>query len=228
MTVNHSIDWDKTCINISNRLSGLAWEKDVAPIVNLSMRQVQNKLTGKAMSVEELCLFASLFGCSIDDLLVFKHDEFVEPERRTVTKRQKMDLPTIVEISNTIDFNANYARNCEIQNLAEFFLYLPLIPEEVLHDVFFRCIGNLTQFDRHYFIKQMNYLYRRLPNIPAKDYADSYRDNVLRVKGDGDLQYAPDEYSECCYSLVSLLYSGQISKEKYAEDLARLRQSFGR
>lgn len=38
MSVNHSVDWSKTCTNISNRLSGLAWEKDIAPIVHLSER----------------------------------------------------------------------------------------------------------------------------------------------------------------------------------------------
>ena len=52
MTVNHSVDWDKTCLNISNRLSGLAWEKDIAPILNLSERQIQHKLTGKIISIE--------------------------------------------------------------------------------------------------------------------------------------------------------------------------------
>lgn len=214
MTVNHSVDWNKTCINISNRLSGLAWEKDVAPIINLSERQIQHKLTGKTLSIEELALFASLLDCSIDDLLVFKHDVFVEPERRTVKKREKMDLSSIVDISDTIDFHARHTRGCEIQNLAEFLLYLPLMPQEALQDICFRCMGNLSSFDRHYFIKQMNHLYNSLPDIPAKDYADSYRNKVLRVKGDGELQFTPDEYAENCYEILCLLYSGQISKEK--------------
>lgn len=159
MIANHSVDWSKTCTNISNRLSGLAWEKDIAPIVHLSERQVQHKLKGNVLSVDELSLFASLFGCSIDDLLVFEHDRFVEPERLPVTKREKMDLSTIVEIGDTIDFHARHTRGCEIRNLAEFFLYLPLMPQNVLQDVGFRCIGNLTSFDKYYFIKQMNYLY---------------------------------------------------------------------
>ena len=220
MTVNRSVDWSKTCVNISNRLSGIAWEKDMAPIINLSERQVQNKLTGKELSVEELALFASLFGCSIDDLIVFKHYKFIEPERHMVTKREKLDLSTIVSIGNTIDFHAHHTRNCEIQNLAEFLLYLPLMPEEVLKDVCFRCVGNWNSFHRYYFIKQMNYLYSRLPNIPAKEYADSYRDHVLRVKGNGELQFVPDEYSESCYEIACLFYSGQISREKYLELLS--------
>ena len=227
MTINHSVDWNKTCINISNRLSGLAWEKDIAPIINLSERQVQHKLKGKPLDIEELYLFASLLDCSIDDLLVFEHDKFVEPERCAVTKREKMQLSTIVDISDTIDFNARHTRGCEIQTLAEFLLYLPLMPQKVLQDVFFRCTGNLSSFDRHYFIKQMNYLYSTLPNNAAKNYADSYRNNVLRVKGNGELQYTPDEYSECCYSLVSLFYSGQISREQYEDKVAALTKSFG-
>ena len=226
MTANHSVDWNKTSINISNRLSGLAWEKDVAPIINLSERQVQHKLTGKELSVEELALFASLLGCSMDDLLVFKHDQFIEPERRTVTKREKMDLATIVEIGDTIDFHAHHARSCEIQNLTEFLLYLPLMSNKVLQDVCFRCVGNLTSFDKYYFIKQMNYLYLSLPDTPAKDYADSYRNNVLRVKGDGELLFTPDEYSERCYDIACLLYSGQISIEKYQTLLSGLTELY--
>ena len=226
MGKNFSIDWKKTCINISNRLSGLVWEKDIAPVINLSERQVQHKLTGKPLSVEELYLFSSLFCCSIDDLLVFDQDVFVEPERCAVTKREQMSLSTIMEISNVIDFNANYARECEIQNLAEFILYLPLMPEMVLKDVFFRCSSNLTSFDRRYFIKQMNYLYKTIPTSPAKDFANSYRDNVLRVKGNGNLKFTPDEYSECCYELASLFYTGQLSNEKYIKKLEDLRRFF--
>lgn len=228
MTVSHSVDWIKTCINISNRLSGLAWEKDIAPIVHLSERQVQNKLKGKALSVEELTLFSSLFGCSIDDLLVFEHDRFVEPERLPVTKREKLDLSTIVEISNTIDFHARHTRGCEIQNLAEFLLYLPLMPQQVLQDVCFRCVGNLTSFNKYYFIKQMNYLYCSLPDTPAKHFADSYRDNVLRVKGNGELQYIPDEYEESCYDIVSLYFSNQIDEAKCKQLLEGLRENYDR
>ena len=88
MGISHSVDWSKTCINISNRLSGLVWEKDIAPVINLSERQIQHKLTGRPLSVEELYLFSSLFGCSIEDLLVFDHDVFVESERCAVTKRE--------------------------------------------------------------------------------------------------------------------------------------------
>ena len=228
MTVNHSVDWNKTCLNISNRLSGLAWEKDIAPIINLSIQQAQNKLTGKELSIDELCLFASLFGCTIDDLLVFKHDRFVEPERRPVSKRETMDLATAVEISDTIDFNARHIRSCEIQNLSEFFLYLPLIPHEVLQDVCHRCVGNLSCYNRHYFIKQMNYLYKSLPDITAKTYADSYRDNVLRVKGDGELHFTPDEYAESCYEIAELLFSGQIDASKYTKLLAGFNDFYGK
>lgn len=220
MTINYSVDWKKTCANISNRLSGLAWEKDFALITGLSERQIHHKLNGKKLSIEELGLFASFFGCSIEDLLVFKHDKFVEPDRYAVTKRER--LATVDEISRTISLYAQHIRGCEIQNLAEFFLYLPLIPQGALQDVAHRCVGNLSQFDRWYFIEQMNYLYRRLPDNAAKTYADSYRDNVLRVKGDGELQYHPDNYSEDCYLLSDLLFSRQISEKEYEEKLAAL------
>lgn len=228
MTANHKVDWRKTCSNISSRLSGLAWAKDVAPVFHLSIREAQHKLTGQELSVEELSLYASLFGCSIDDLLVFEHDRFVEPEHSNVSKRQKMELSTIVEITDTIDFNAKHFRNCEIQNLMEFLLYLPLMPKEVLQDVCFRCNGNLSSFDRYYFIKQMNYLYSSLPDIPAKYYADSYRDNVLRVKGDGELRFEPDEYESECYEIASLLFSEQIDYAKYKRLLEGLKNLHNR
>lgn len=222
MTIKYSVDWEKTGANISNRLSALAWKKDVAPIVDLSESRTQHKLKGERLSIEELCLFATFFGCSIEDLLVFEQDKFVEPVCYTATKRERKELATPEEISEVIDFNARHARRCEIQNLAEFFLYLPLIPREALQDVGFRCIGNLSPFDRHYFIKQMNHLYKRLPDNAAKEFADSYRDNVLRVKGDGELQYKPDEHSEICYFLSGMLFSGQISEKEYEEKVAAL------
>ena len=228
MHSSHAVDWNKTCLNIANRLHGLTWKKDLASVFNWSEDRAKHKFNGDPLPVEELYLFSSLLGCSINDLLVFEHDTFVEPERCTVNKRERMPLSSLVKMSNQIDFNAGYLRNCEIQNLAEFLLYLPLMPEDILHDVFFRCSGNLTSFDRFYFMRQMNYLYQSLPDIAAKDYADSYRDNVLRVKGDGELNYTPDEYSECCYSLISLLYTGQISKEKYMQQIEGLRDTFGR
>ena len=78
MGISHSVDWGRTCTNISNRLSGLVWKKDLAPVVNLSVDQIQHKLNGKTLSVEELYLFSSLLDCSINDLLVFEHDTFVQ------------------------------------------------------------------------------------------------------------------------------------------------------
>ena len=135
MTANHKVDWRKTCSNISSRLSGLAWAKDVAPVFHLSIREAQHKLTGQELSVEELSLYASLFGCSIDDLLVFEHDHFVEPEHSNVSKRQKMELSTIVEITDTIDFNAKHFRNCEIQNLMEFLFTQYVYQNMGLHQV---------------------------------------------------------------------------------------------
>lgn len=226
MTANHSVNWNKTCVNIANRLSGLVWEKDLAPIVNLSERQVQNKLTGKELSVEELALFASLLGCTMEELIVFEHEMFVEPERCVVKKCEKPELKTLVEVVDMIDFRAENARACEIQNLAEFLLYMPLMPQKSLQDVLFRCGGNLTSFNRQYFINQMNYLYSCLPNIPAKEYADAYRDEVLRVKGDGELIHESNEYKAECYWNALLLYTGQIDGESYLRLLKELDEAY--
>ena len=54
--------------------------------------------------------------------------------------------------------------------------------ESILKDIVFRCVGNLNT-QRDYVKKQLNYLYKKIPDSPAKTYADFYRDNVLRFKG---------------------------------------------
>lgn len=215
MIVSHSVNWNKTCINVSNRLSKFVWEKDLAHIVHLSERQVQNKLTGHPLTIEELYIFSSLLDCSIEDLLVFDHDEFVEPERAHVTKHTEMELSTIVKIGNIIDLNAQHKRNCDIQNLAEFLLYLPLMPEYALCDVVYRCDDNLSSYDRYYLYTQMNHLYKTIPCDAAKEYADSYRDQVLRVKGDGELQFDFDEYARDSYALKLSLFAGHINEDRY-------------
>lgn len=224
MIISHTVNWTKTCINISNRLSNQIWEKDIAPLIHLSERQVQHKLTGHPLTIDELYIFASFLGCSIDDLIVFDHDEFVEPERSYVTKRTSMEISTTIEIDKVIYFNILRKQNCEIQNLAEFLLYLHLIPEHALRDVVFRCYGNLY-FSQQYFVMQMNYLYKTIPDNKAKEFADSYRNNVLRVKGDGELKYVPNECLEQHYWLSVLFFSGQINNEKYQSELNKLKES---
>lgn len=226
MIISHSVNWSKTCLNISNRLSRFAWKKDLVDCLNLHERQIQYKLTGHRLDVEELYIFASLLDCSIEDLLVFDHDDFVEPERVETNKQTEMPLATVIEIGNTIDFNARHKRNCEIQNLAEFLLYLPLMPHHALQDIVSRCDGNLSSFDRHYLFRQMNALYKAIPASPAKEYADTYRDAVLRVKGDGNLQYTPNEYAEHCYWLSRSLFVGDITDEKYRNLVEGLKEVF--
>ena len=72
----------------------------------------------------------------------------------------------------------------------------------------------------------MNYLYKLIPNDAAKEYADSYRDRVLRVKGDGNLKFSPDEYAEHCYGACRLRYTGHITEEKYQNLVEGLKEVF--
>ena len=72
---------------------------------------------------------------------------------------------------------------------------------------------------------QMNYLYKTIPDSKAKEFADSYRNNVLRVKGDGKLKYVPNECLEQHYWLSVLFFSGQINNEKYQSELNKLKES---
>ena len=217
MIINHTVNWEKTCLNIKNRLSSLTHMKNMAPIMCLSERQIQHKLSGQHLSVEELYIFASFLKCSIEELLIFEDDEFIIPERYPATTQSLLEYSSPTEIAEHINFNAQKKSNYDIQNLKEFFLYLPLMNSDILNDVAFRCYGNLSYHNNDYFYIQMQCLYRSIPDTPAKQFADSYKNDVLRKKGDPESRYlvnnlnTTNNYKEDCYWLDLCRFSNRFS-----------------
>ena len=70
--------------------------------------------------------------------------------------------------------NEYQRQNTKIRSLNEFLLYLPLCEPYSLADVLFRINGNLKN-NQEYIEDQFNYLYKRIPDSPAKTYADQCR-----------------------------------------------------
>lgn len=184
MDYSYSVDWGKTCENISFRLEGRARKKDFAPIFHICERAVQKKLARNPLSIEELATIARFLGCDILDLLVFESDNYVPPQSYKLSKKDPVEHSTSEEILNCIRFHEELESSYEIVNLYEFLLYLPMIQQERLEDVLWRINGDFVDGRRDYIREQLNYLHRTIAEGPAKQYADNYRNNVLRAKGD--------------------------------------------
>lgn len=214
-----TVDWEKTSINIKNRLSGVVRSKTFSEIFHLSEEAIYAKLRGNKLEIDELYVFATFLNCSIEDLIVFTDESFIEPFIQKVSTRENVEYSSAEEVSHTIDIFSDWFKQCDIRNLQEFFLYLPLMNTQALQDVTFRCFGNLTVKDRFYFLNKINYLYNSIDESPAKKYADQYRDEVLRVKGDGDIAFHPDELNEFHYYQSLLLYTSSISKEQFDKEI---------
>ena len=148
-------------------------------------RAVQEKLNSEKkveLSISELAILSRYLQCDIDDLIIFEGDNSINIPLSTKEK-QTLGIDTSPEdVINTIKMNEQIDFKYQIKNIYEFLLYLPLMDESILKDIVFRCVGNLNT-QRDYVKKQLNYLYKKIPDSPAKTYADFYRDNVLRFKG---------------------------------------------
>ena len=209
------VDWEKTSTNIKNRLSGVVRSKTFAEVFNLTPEAVYPHLRGKRINVDELFAFATFLNCSIEDLLVFQDEEFVAPFAQKVSTRETVQYASSEEVTRAITAFSDWFTNCGIRNLQELFLYLPLIDPQLLKDVCFRCYGNLTNKDRFYFFNQLNYLYESIENNPAKKYADQYRNEVLRVKGEADSCFEANSTGEHWYFQTLLLFSERLTNQEY-------------
>ena len=222
------VDWEKTSINIKNRLSGVVRSKTFAEVFNLTPEAVYPHLRGKRIDIDELFAFATFLNCSIEDLLVFQDEDFVEPFAQKVSTRETVQYASSEEVTRAIATFSDWYTNCGIRNLQELFLYLPLIDPQLLQDVCFRCYGNLTNKDHFYFFNQLNYLYESIENNPAKKYADKYRDEVLRVKGEAGPHFETNSTDEHWYFQTLLLFSKQLTKQEYVNTIANYSEEEGK
>ncbi len=214
-----TVDWEKTTTNIKNKLHGSVRIKTFSKALYLSEEAVYAKLRGGKLTIEELHIFATYLGCSIEDLLVFTDDKFVEQELEIIPARTDEEFPSAEEVSDTISLFSNVYEKYEIRNLQEFFLYLPLMEINNVKDVAFRLCDNLHVELRHYLFEKLNYLYKSIPETPAKKYADQYRNEVLRTKGAPRENFFPNEKNQFHYHQNVRLYASVISKETFDEKL---------
>lgn len=151
-------------------------------------RAVQRKLSATAkqeLSISELMMLADYLKCDIMDLVICEDDAYIGPSPNWQEGWRKIEVEdkSPEDVNHTLEFLNELKKDYEIRNLCEFILYLPLIEEERIRDMVFRCYGDLTYDRKPYLMSLLSNLYRGIPECAAKRDADAYRDNVLRVKG---------------------------------------------
>lgn len=181
----YQVNWDRTVENVRFRLHGHANARTLTDLLGVSEKNIQAKLqvpNKVRFTISELTMLARFLGCTLMDLVVFESDPYVRPSDEVLTLPEPAELTNSKDVTKFVRFREELDESTEIRDIYELLLYLPLIDAYKLHDIVFRCSGNLLD-SRDYVKEQLNYLYRTIRRSPAKDYADAYR-GVLRTKGD--------------------------------------------
>ena len=186
--MNYDIDWEKTIEHIRFLLEGKTHAKNFSEAFGVSERAAEYKLRSprkSELSLKELLILSDYFECDVKDLIVLVGEEYEGPAMDGIDSvpKNEMQDKSSQEVINRLEFCRQWRETNEIRDLYEFLLYLPLIEDVNLRDVVYRCYGNLEWSERYYAMSQLNYLYKSIPDSPAKDDADKMRDNMLRVKG---------------------------------------------
>lgn len=186
--MKYDVDWAKTIEHINFLMQGRTYKKNFSELFGIEVRAVQRKLSVAAkqeLSISELMMLADYFGCDIMDLVILEDEPYVEPspDWKKGWRKIEVDDKSSEDVNHTLEFLNGLKNDYEICNLYEFLLYLPLIEEEWVRDMVFRCYEDLTYDRRPYVMSLLSNLYHKIPDCAAKCDADAYRDNVLRVKG---------------------------------------------
>lgn len=177
------IDWDRTVENIRYLMHGKLDLEGCTRLLGIDEERVLEKLQVQnktRLTLTEVNQIAFYLQCDIVDLLVFKSDDYVKPADEML----EMISDEGTDPLDMVKFYEQWDQEQEIRDIYEFILYLPLVEENVLRDVVFRCGGDVDISRRGYIKGMLNYLYRTIRRTPEKEYADAYRDRVLRTKGD--------------------------------------------
>lgn len=177
------IDWDRTVENIRCLMHGKLDLEGCTRLLGIDEERVLEKLQVQnktRLTLTEVNQIAFYLQCDIVDLLVFKSDDYVKPADEML----EMISDEGSDPLDMVKFYEQWDQEQEIRDIYEFILYLPLVEENVLRDVVFRCGGDVDISRRGYIKGMLNYLYRTIRRTPEKEYADAYRDRVLRTKGD--------------------------------------------
>ena len=177
------IEWDRTTENIRFLMHGKLDLEGCARLLGIDEKYVLEKLqvpNKTRLTLTEVNQIAFYLQCDIADLLVFKSDDYVKPTDKMLARISEEGIDPL----DMVKFYEQWYLEQEIRDIYEFILYLPLVEENVLRDVVFRCGGDVDISRRGYIKGMLNYLYRTIRRTPEKEYADAYRDRVLRTKGD--------------------------------------------
>lgn len=188
--IGRPINWNLTKCNIIDRLSMMATKDAIAEAMALTDLTLSRHLAGKGLTIDELVTFSILTGCTIEDLLVFEDDKYYSLEKDTApgtfyhTNNQEVEHTTEEDIKEHFRFMQDKQKTYEIRDLKEFLLYLPFMEQSDVIDLCYR-VHSYLHDDKmsHYIMEKLNYVYREIPDSPAKQFADWYRDNELRSKG---------------------------------------------
>lgn len=110
-----------------------------------------------------------------------------------------------------------------ISTLAELSIYLPLCDLSVLADILYRIFGQVSGYEC-YILEKYSWLYKEIPDIPAKKYAD-YQAIMLRLS-------RKQHFTQCEKNELEAMKEYQKSKEyekgyeQYGDIVRRTRELF--
>lgn len=209
------VDWVRTKENINSKLNRLVYKNALSEQFFLGDRTLQRKLNPRDKakpSIGELVMISRFLQCELEDLIVLQGDPYINQPHMDFDKATNPEMKTPEAVKEYIALVERGNSKREIRNLNEFLLYLPLIDEDIVRNTVFRCYGNLAFEHRNYVRSQMNYLYKSIQESPEKRFADWYKDNVLRVKGDSDIE-VPDNLDSEGYLYKVMEYARVLDAE---------------
>lgn len=125
-----------------------------------------------------------IFHVTINDLIVLSNDTLISYSDSELTNVESMPFEKRIDSINELISNAENSKvqyKKEIASLEEFLLYLPLLNIKSLFDYLIRIDADFA--NDSYPTNLIASLYDSIPESKAKEFCDSYRDNILRVKG---------------------------------------------
>lgn len=186
------INKELTKQNIIDRLKRISTKEALCEITNIDSKTMTYQFKHLSIKLEDLVFYADLCNCSLEELVVFDDDTYLSfyGERPgKFNKRDRYDedfsgFLTKEDLSIYFDFVQD-SRDCEIRNLSEFLLYSPLISKEGYGYLWNHLETSLIAGSKFYLTDILNEIYKHyILDSPAKYFADMFRDNVLRSKGD--------------------------------------------
>ena len=186
--MGRKVDWKLTGARIKFLMQGIATSEALGEGLFYTIRRnIDYMFSGKRISVDNLLIFADLLSCDIDDLLVYENEVGYEQLNLIDTKKTiltKDGAYNVERIKEGYDISSTINSQRPIWTKQEFILYLPfmLMDPKIILDICQRLHNNLLISDQYYFYNQLEYAYKQIPASPAKEFADCYRDHILRKK----------------------------------------------